>query len=191
MIKRNLILLLFFIFAVHCFADNAVGLWKSMEKNGTVTGVWKFYIEDGTLYGVCLAAMDKPIDIILSACKDSYSEHPVKSGFNKLRRIDAPLIYRLTKMSDGVWINGYIIDARDGKRWSCNIIFHDADGKKFKVKTLEMRGGLGLIKVSRFWEAVSVETANKLILKAIEKNGSETAKKNPEKFLIQNTIGDL
>lgn len=186
--KRPLICLLFFIFTVYCFADNAEGLWKSMEKNGTITGVWKFYVKDGSLYGICLAAMDKPIDSTLSACKNCYSEHPVKSGFNKLRRIDTPLIYRLTKIADGVWKNGYIIDARNGKRWSCDIIFHEADGKKFKVKTLEMRGGLGLIKVSQFWESTTVEEANTLILKAIEKNGSEAAKKNSKQFLIQNAI---
>lgn len=132
--------------------------------------------------------MDKPIDTILSACKDNYREHPVKSGFNKLRRIDTHLIYRLTKIADGIWKNGYIIDARNGNRWNCDIIFHNSDVKKFQVKTLEMRGGLGLIKVSQFWEAATIEEANILILKAIEKNGSDVAKKNPEQFLIRNTI---
>ncbi|GHU17923.1 hypothetical protein FACS1894163_09390 [Spirochaetia bacterium] len=38
----------------------------------------------------------------------------------------------------------YLTDSGSGNLYKCKIIFHAADGKKYKTDTLEMKGEIGL-----------------------------------------------
>ncbi len=163
--------------------DPIVGLWKSMGSNRKATGLWKFYLEDGKIYGVCIAAFKKPIDVRLVDCKSSYSEHPVKANFNQQLMRTTPLIYNLKRKDAGSWVDGYIIDSRSGNRWNFDMQIHFPDGKKYKVKTLQIRGGWGCLKKSQYWEPATKAEANKLILAVIKKYGSDKARANPDAFL--------
>ncbi len=189
--KKSIVVLSLFLFVCNLglfaessdLSDPAVGIWKSMGKDRKTTALWKFYLEDGEMYGVCIAGLKKPIDAVLENCKDSYSKHPIKANFNKELIRTTPLIYNLKKDSPGVWVDGYIIDSRSGKRWDFDMRVHFPDGKKYKVKTLQIRGGWGCLKKSQYWEAATKEEANKIILAVIKKNGSDKARENPEAFL--------
>lgn len=174
------------IFCLKIFADDPVeGLWRSVKKNGETTGLWYIYIEQDELFGICLAALNRPIDCTLYDCKSFYPNHKIVKDFNKCIMVKTPLIYNLKRQSIGVWSGGHIIDARNGNLWSCNIRFHKANGKNFQHDTLELSGGIGRLMVSQFWEKISTEDANKIILLVIKKNGSDAARKNPEMFLIK------
>ena len=70
--KRLFVILAVLIFgAVNCFAaDPAFGIWKSIDdQTGEVTAVWKIYEQGGQLFGTIAAVVDKPQDVIATACK--------------------------------------------------------------------------------------------------------------------------
>ena len=64
---------------------------------------------------------------------------------------ETPWIYGLKKSADGIWDNGNIIDCGEGKKYSCKVTFQAADGDKYKVDTLIMRGSLGPVGRNQFW----------------------------------------
>jgi uncharacterized protein (DUF2147 family) len=52
----------------------------------------------------------------------------------------------------GQWSGGNVVDPESGSMYKCRITFRPADGKRYKVDTLEMRGEIGLgIGRSQFW----------------------------------------
>ncbi|TYT77918.1 DUF2147 domain-containing protein [Treponema phagedenis] len=168
------------------FSDPAEGFWKSLGRKKAVTGLWRFEVKDNVLYGTCVLAMKEPVDRILTKCKKNYKGYPLDIDLSTQRQIDVPLIYGVQKQSEGVWRDGHIIDARNGRLYTCHITFHPAGTENFKVDTLELRGEIELgIGMSQYWEPTTAKEINQFILANIEKYGSEETKKNKEKFLVR------
>lgn len=144
------------VFAVSA-ADPVEGYWKSVDdKTGLPTAYWKIYDKGGVLFGEILRIVDKPDDTIATAAKPSYKGFPVAGEVNKMRVVGTPWIYGLSRKKAGEWADGSIIDPKTGDLYKCKITFRPADGKKFTVETLEMRGEIGLgIGRSQFWQRAS------------------------------------
>ena len=138
-------------------ADKVEGLWKSIdEKTGKVTAAWQIYQKDSKLYGIILTVPNQKDDKLASDCKASYKDFPVPGDVSKMTVVNTPFIYGLKMKAPGQWEGGNIIDPKEGKLYQCKIIFHAADGNKYKADTLEMRGEIGLgIGRSQFWEATT------------------------------------
>lgn len=145
-------------------ADPVEGFWASYdEKTGEQTGIWKVYQKDGKLYGVTLYVPDLKEGELAFEVKESYEDFPVAGKVNEMTVLNTPWIYNLENKGPGVWANGYIIDPGDGRRYKCKMTFRKADGKKFPVDTLEMRGEIGLgIGRSQFWQKASEEDLKKI-----------------------------
>lgn len=163
--KLGLILFgLFFIQGI--FAQDPVfGLWKSIDENtNKVTGIWKIYEKNGTLFGEMVMTLGHYPDEAAKSCKSSYKGFPKAGNVNKMPLVGTPFIYNLIKKSEGSWYKGYIINPANGKHYNCKIIFRKADGKKYKVDTLEMRGEIGLgIGRSQYWLKTTQDEADELI----------------------------
>ena len=146
-----------FVAAAACFAaDPAVGLWKSVDdKTGEVTAIWRVYEQDGKLFGTIAATVDKPQDVIASACKESYKNFPVAGAVNKMKTVGTPWIYNMVKESEGNWKGGNIVNPGDGKCYGCVIKYLSAGQKNksytAKVPTLAMAGTVGPIQVFQYW----------------------------------------
>ncbi|MDR2193304.1 MAG: DUF2147 domain-containing protein [Treponema sp.] len=146
-------------------ADPAVGFWISVdEKTGKTTAGWEIYLEnDGLLYGKMLSVTGFPQTQVAAACKESYKGFPVSGKVNQMRVVGTPWIFRLRQEKAGQWSGGSIINPEDGKMYKCKIIYHKADGGKYKADTLEMRGEIGLgIGRSQFWKRASQSEAASL-----------------------------
>lgn len=135
-------------------ADTVEGYWKSIdEKTGKVTAAWKIYDQGGKLYGIIVTVPSQKDDTIAKECVGPYKGFPVAGDVSKMTVVNTPFIYGLTKKAEGQWDSGNIIDPKDGKVYKCKIAYRAADGKKYKVDMLEMRGEIGLgIGRSQLWE---------------------------------------
>jgi uncharacterized protein (DUF2147 family) len=149
-----------------CFAaDPAEGYWLSVdEKTGKVTAGWEIYQQGGKLYGRILSLADHAPDVLADKCKESYPNFPAAGKVNRMPVTGTPWIFGLTPdRQSGQWSGGNVIDPNDGKIYRCKIIFHAADGGKYKTDTLEMRGEIGLgIGRSQFWQKADQSTASSL-----------------------------
>jgi uncharacterized protein (DUF2147 family) len=139
-----------------CFAADPVeGYWKSVDENGKTTGGWEIYTQGGLLFGRMVVVAGHSKDVVADACKKSYKNFPVAGDVSKMKVVGTPWIYNLERKSEGQWggSKGTIVNPEDGKDYYCTITFRKADGKKYKVDTLEMRGTIGLgIGRSQFWQ---------------------------------------
>jgi len=134
-------------------ADPVEGYWLSVDdKTGKITAGWEIFQEGGVLYGMPLSVADHPQDVIAKNCKDEYQGFPIPGKVSHLRVVGTPWIFGLSMSQPGTWSGGNVIDADAGKMYKCKIIFHAADGKKYKTDVLEMRGEIGLgIGRSQYW----------------------------------------
>jgi uncharacterized protein (DUF2147 family) len=153
------------LIAGFCFAeDPALGFWISVdEKTGKTTAGWEIYLgKDGLLYGKMLSVAGFPQTQLAAACKKSYKDFPVSGNVNQMRVIGTPWIFGLRQEKTGRWSGGSIVNPEDGNMYKCRIIYHEADGGKYKTDTLEMRGEIGLgIGRSQFWrKATQPEAAS-------------------------------
>lgn len=165
--------LLFAVIATASFAaDVAEGLWKSVdEKTGKVTGAWKIEVKGDMLFGEMLIAVDRDPRAAVTACKDTYPDFPKKGKVKNMPLVGTPFIYNLKKKADGVWHKGYIIDPASGKYYYCKITFREANGKKYKTDTLEMRGEIGAgIGRSQYWQKTTQEEVDSLIKNNVVKH---------------------
>lgn len=183
---KILLYILITITALQAFAEPIDGYWKSMGRNRKATGIWKFYERDGVAYGICLLAYGLSPDIRLDTCTRKYPGHPVREkDLSDLYMYKTPLIFGLIKNSKDEWIDGKIVDSRNGKMYLCRASVHSADNKKYKVRTLALRGeiirGIG---ITQYWEAMTPEEVNRDILQTITKFGSAYAKGHQEDFLV-------
>ncbi len=152
--RKIMIAALFAAAAAVAFAvDPVVGFWKSIDDaTGEATAYWKIYEKQGTLFGEIVRIVGKSDDTIAEAAKPSYKDFPVPGTVNKMRVVGTPWIYGLTMKKSGEWAGGNIVDPKKGDLYRCKITFRPADGKKFQVDTLEMRGEIGLgIGRSQYW----------------------------------------
>jgi uncharacterized protein (DUF2147 family) len=156
---------LLFLSAGLCFAaDPAEGFWISVDdKTGKATAGWELYQEGGKLYGRILAIAGFPQDMPAFMCKESYRGFPLAGKVNEMPIIGTPWIFGLSPGRTGQWSGGNIIDPNDGNMYRCRITFRGADGNRYKVDTLEMRGEIGLgIGRSQFWQKSSRREASEL-----------------------------
>jgi uncharacterized protein (DUF2147 family) len=146
------------------FADPAEGFWLSVDdKTSRVTGGWHIYAENNRLYGKLLSTADAPEGALALLCKDSYPNFPVPGKVSLMPVLGTPWIYGLQQDKAGEWSKGNIIDPNNGNNYRCKIIFHPADGKKYAVDTLEMRGEIGLgIGRSQYWHKATEAEARGL-----------------------------
>ena len=153
------------LFGTLCFAaDPAEGFWLSIdEKTNEETAGWQIWQEGGKLCGKILSVAGKPQDEKATGGKGkSYDNFLKGKDVGTVQVVGTTWIWDLTRQGDGKWADGYIIDPGDGKRYKCRITFHKADGKKFKVDTLEMRGEVGPFGRSQFWKSASEAAASGL-----------------------------
>jgi uncharacterized protein (DUF2147 family) len=149
-----------------CFAaDPAEGFWLSVDdKTGKVTAGWEIYQQSGKLYGRILSLADHAPDVLADKCKESYPGFPAAGKVNQMPVAGTSWIFGLAPdKQSGQWSGGSVIDPNDGKIYKCKIAFHAADGGKYKVDTLEMRGEIGLgIGRSQFWQKTDRDRAASL-----------------------------
>lgn len=141
--------------------DPAEGFWLTLDgRTGEIQSGWELYQSNGILYGkmvsaVGLSASDKAV-----RCRDSYRNFPVAGKVNQLPFLGTPWIFNLRMESPGTWVNGNIINPEDGIMYQCKVIYHPADGQRFKTECLEMRGEIGLgIGQSQYWQKATPEQA--------------------------------
>jgi len=140
-----------------CFAeDPACGLWKSIDdKTGEVTAIWNIYEQGDMLFGTIAATVDKPQDVIATACKESYKNFPVAGKVNQMHTVGTPWIFNMKKDSVGNWSKGNIVNPGDGKFYGCVIKYLEPGQKNrsytAKTETLAMAGTVGPIQVFQYW----------------------------------------
>jgi uncharacterized protein (DUF2147 family) len=135
-------------------ADPVEGYWVSVdEKTGKITAGWEIYVEGGKLYGRICSVAGFPQDVKAEACKDSYKGFPIAGKVSQMTVVGTPWIFGLSSKQPGKWSGGHIIDPDSGDMYQCVITYRTADGNRYKVDTLEMRGEIGLgIGRSQFWK---------------------------------------
>jgi len=145
-------------------ADPCEGYWKSIDEvTGEATAFWNIYEKGGKLYGEIVKITDKPDDTIADKVEPTYDDFPVSGDLSKGPVIGVPWIYDLEKRRTGHWRKGYIIDPNDGKRYGCEIIFHERDGDDYKVDTLEVRGKILFFYRAQLWEKSSKNEAESFV----------------------------
>ncbi|GHV01238.1 hypothetical protein FACS189483_11380 [Spirochaetia bacterium] len=140
-----------------CFADAdpAEGYWLSIdEKTGKITAGWEIYQQNGKLFGKILSLADFSQTELATKCKASYNGFPIPGRVNEMPVVGTPWIFGLSpdRNGPGRWSGGKIVNPDDGLMYQCRIIFHRADGNRYREDTLEMRGEIGLgIGRSQYW----------------------------------------
>ena len=158
-----LILILSLVSGLAFATDPAEGYWISVdEKTGKQTAGWEIWQEKGVLYGKILSVADNPQDAKSGGVGKSYDNFQNGVDVGSLQVTGTTWIWGLSKQKEGKWANGYIIDPESGSRYKCKITFHKADGKKYTVDTLEMRGEVGPFGRSQFWQKSTKEEASSL-----------------------------
>lgn len=134
-------------------ADPVEGIWKSVDDNtGKPTGVWRLYVQDGKLFGKILVCMGRAPNAAVVSCTRTYPDFPKKGNVANMPLVGTPFIYNLERTSPGSWGGGYVIDPASGKYYYCKINFIPADGRSYKVDTLQMRGEISWgIGRSQYW----------------------------------------
>lgn len=143
-------------------ADPAEGFWLSTNtKTGAVESGWEFYQVDGILYGKMLSALGQTSAVLAVKCKVSYRDFPVAGRVNQMPMLGTPWMFGLRLKQTGEWVDGYVINPEDGNMFKLKVTYHPADGKKFMVDALEVRGEIGLgIGMSQYWRKASREQAS-------------------------------
>ena len=159
---RKIFLVILLLAAGICFAaDPAEGFWISVdEKTGKDTAGWEIFVKDGKLYGRILSLAGLSQSVKADQCKDSYKGFPASGKVSEMNVVGTTWIFGLIPDDKpGHWKGGNIIDPNDGSMYGCKIIFHPADGKKYKADTLEMRGTIGPLGRSQYWRKATRDQA--------------------------------
>ncbi len=157
--KIYLVMVILVIFGTAAFlaADPAEGYWKSIDdETGKATAFWNIYVRGGQLFGEIVKITDKPDDTIADKVDPSYSGFPISGDLSKRTVLHTPWIYNMSRRSEGDWRGGYIIDPNDGRRYRSDVKFHKADGNKYQVDTLEVKGKILFFSRSQYWERSSL-----------------------------------
>jgi uncharacterized protein (DUF2147 family) len=146
-----------------CFADPAEGFWISAdEKTGKDTGGWQIYQEGGKLFGKILSVTGHPQNVKADKCKDSYRGFPLPGKVSDMTVVGTIWLWGLSSDRPGEWRGGNIINPDDGNMYGCRVSYHPADGNRYKVDTLEVRGTIGPIGRSQYWRKATREQASAL-----------------------------
>jgi uncharacterized protein (DUF2147 family) len=163
--KRFLIAasIMFMITGAAFAGDPTEGFWLSVDhKSGKVESGWEMYQQDGKLLGKLLSGVGVSASDIAVKCNESYPNFPVDGKVNQRFKLGTPWIFGLSMENPGYWTNGNVIDPSNGNIYKCSIIYHPADGKKFKQETLEIRGQLLFFSGSQYWRRATREEASAL-----------------------------
>ena len=163
--KMFFLITFLFVLAGICFAaDPAEGFWISVdEKTGKEAAGWEIFIRNGKLYGRIISLVGLSQTIKADQCKDSYKDFPMSGKVSEMSVVGTTWIFGLVPDNrPGQWKGGNVVDPNDGSIYGCKITFHEADGKKFKTDTLEMRGTIGPFGRSQFWRRATREEAASL-----------------------------
>lgn len=163
--KKIILATLMVMTAFLCFAkDPCEGYWISYdEKSGKATAGWEITVdENGLLTGKIIHNAGEPDDVLAydTKGKGPYKDFPIPGKMSEMTVVGTPWIYNMKNDAEGKWSNGSIIDPQNGNKYKCKITFHQADGSKYEVDTLEMRGEIGMgIGRSQFWKSATKEEA--------------------------------
>jgi len=159
--QRYAAAVLVFLCADSLFAvDPAEGYWLGVDdKTGEVMAGWEVYQKGGFLLGEILSARDVTETVIAARVRDSYPGFPLSGKVSAMPVLGTPWIFGLRRKDSGRWTDGSIIDPNDGNVYKCEIMHHPADGKKFPVETLELRGKVFVFSRSQYWRRASLEEA--------------------------------
>jgi uncharacterized protein (DUF2147 family) len=149
--------------AAQLAADPAEGYWLSVDdKSGKINAGWEIYVVDGKLYGKILSIADFDQGELATACTGKYPGFPGQGPANELTVVGTTWVFGLSQDSAGQWSKGNIIDPNDGKMYGCKVTYRPADGKRYKVDTLEVRGTIGPFGRSQYWQKATREQASGL-----------------------------
>ncbi|MDR2392735.1 MAG: DUF2147 domain-containing protein [Treponema sp.] len=144
--------------------DPAEGFWLSVDaKTGEIQSGWELYQSERVLYGKMLSAIGITESNKALKCRDHYRNFPVPGRVTQLPILGTPWIFGLQQESHGTWVDGKVINPGDGRIYTCKIVYHPGDGKKYKTECLEIRGEIGLgIGASQYWQRTTSEQAGAL-----------------------------
>ncbi|GHT57231.1 hypothetical protein FACS1894109_08740 [Spirochaetia bacterium] len=120
-----------------CFADPIEGYWVNVDAQTGKTMGWEIYRDEGTLYAKGRVGSGTPL--IFALTRDTQP-----SAKREGSPPDKP----------GQW-SGSTIIPDNGMLFKCKMTYHPADGNKYKVETLEMRGQIGIMGNSLFYKRSS------------------------------------
>jgi uncharacterized protein (DUF2147 family) len=156
--KKGIFLFWVLLLAAGLGADPAEGYWISRDdKTGKDTAGWRIYQEEGTLYGKILFVTAYPQNIKAERCRDSYRGFPLPGKVSQMPVVGTPWIFGLSQYRPGEWRGGHIINPEDGGIYGCRILYHPADGNRYKADTLEVRGVIGPLGRSQYWQRLTRE----------------------------------
>jgi uncharacterized protein (DUF2147 family) len=152
-------LLAFFCSGAVFASDPAEGYWFTHHKGNAsnpVESSWFCYIENGKLCAKIVGLANYPPDQKALYCKEHYDGFPTPGNVREMRVIGTQWLWGLSQRSPGVWEGGYIIDPQreSGAKYYCKATFHAADGRKYKVDTLEIHGSIdaaGVLGMNSYW----------------------------------------
>ena len=158
------VIIVILIYAATAFAaDPAEGFWFSVDqRTGKIESGWEIYQDNGYLYGKLLSGVGISSSDKAVKCRESYANYPIAGKVNQLPLIGSPWIFGLRMESPGNWSNGSVINPSDGNMYKCSLIYHPADGKKFKQEALEIRGQLLFFSGSQYWRRATREEVSAL-----------------------------
>ncbi|MDO4759018.1 MAG: DUF2147 domain-containing protein [Rikenellaceae bacterium] len=124
-------------------ADKLLGVYHAVEE-GKESKVKFTKLADGTFQGQIIWLMNPNNE-------DGSRKYDVKNPNPELRKVPSDqvvIIYGLKyNAEDNCWDGGKVYKPNNGKTYRCEISFKDA-------KTLRVKGSLGPISLSRYWNKV-------------------------------------
>lgn len=121
------------VFAGHALAQSAAGEWKTIDdKTGQPKAVVQISDNSGELTGKIVKLFNHP-DAICDKCEGEKKDKPI---------VGMTILWGLKKDGD-MWVNGKILDPKEGKVYSSKAQLADGGSK------LEVRGFIGVSLLGR------------------------------------------
>ncbi|WP_267524893.1 DUF2147 domain-containing protein [Campylobacter sp. MG1] len=121
------------------------GNYISIDENGKKTARWHIYEENNELFGKVVKLFEYGDDEPCKKCKKTYDNFDYIKDARNMKIVGAPLLYKLKKIDDNNYKDGYVIDPDNGKLYKANAKF---DGDKFILRGFI---GFSLIGRSQTW----------------------------------------
>ena len=148
---KNLILLILSLLAFNAHAaDKIVGQWKTIDdETNKPKSIVEIYEKEGTYYGKIVKLFREPTEDQNPKCDKC-------SGDKKDKLIlGMQILTGLKKDSETKWVDGDILDPKNGKTYSCKAEVIE-DGKKLKLRGFI---GISLLGRTQTWEAYTEPVA--------------------------------
>jgi len=140
MIKKNLLLLLIFIFSLSISSQSIFGKWKTIDGvTGKEKAIVEIYKEGGKVFGKIIEIL-QPEDkgALCEKCEDDEKNKPILG-----------LVLIKNMLKDGKYYRkGTIFDPEYGKKFKCRLILtEDSD-------ILQVRGYISFLYSTQYWERI-------------------------------------